>query len=48
MGMMLGVVTVAMLVAFVGVVVWAWLPARRADFARAAALPLADEEGEPR
>ena len=49
MGMLLGVVTAAMLLAFAGVAVWAWLPARRVDFERAAALPLRDDkEGTPR
>ena len=47
-GVLLGVVTAAMLIAFAGIAVWAWLPARRADFAQAAALPLRDDEGAPR
>lgn len=49
-GVVLGVVTATMLVAFIGVAVWAWLPGRREGFARAAALPLADDaqQGGPR
>ena len=29
--------------AFLGIVAWAWWPSRRADFERAAAIPLNDE-----
>lgn len=49
-GVVLGVVTATMLVAFIGVAVWAWMPGRRDGFAQAAAMPLADdaEQGEPR
>ncbi|HET7843309.1 MAG TPA: CcoQ/FixQ family Cbb3-type cytochrome c oxidase assembly chaperone [Xanthomonadales bacterium] len=47
-GVLLGVVTAAMLIAFAAIAVWAWLPARRADFARAAELPLKDDEGTSR
>ena len=48
MGMVLGIVTAVMLVAFAAIAVWAWLPGRRADFARAAALPLRDDAEPPR
>jgi cytochrome c oxidase cbb3-type subunit 4 len=48
-GVVLGVATAVLLVAFAAIAVWAWLPARRADFAQAAALPLGnDEEDAPR
>jgi cbb3-type cytochrome oxidase subunit 3 len=48
MGTVLGIVTAVMLVAFAAIAVWAWLPGRRAGFARAAALPLRDESELPR
>jgi cytochrome c oxidase cbb3-type subunit 4 len=40
-----GLVTLVMLVAFIGVVRWAWHAARKPDFDRAAATPLRDEPG---
>jgi cytochrome c oxidase cbb3-type subunit 4 len=39
-------VTVAGLVAFIGIAVWAWQRSRREAFDEAAALPLADEAGD--
>mgnify|MGYP001440899170 CR=1 FL=1 len=38
-----GLITVFMLVAFLGLVRWAYSRQRKADFAEAAALPLADD-----
>ena len=37
-------VTVAALVAFLGILVWAYLPSRREELEQAAALALKDEE----
>ncbi|WP_147651952.1 cbb3-type cytochrome oxidase subunit 3 [Vulcaniibacterium gelatinicum] len=42
--MLSGIVTVVLLAAFVGGWIWAWRPARRAEFDAAARLPLADGE----
>lgn len=41
-----GLLTLVMLVAFLGLVRWAWHAARKPDFERAAKLPLADEPGD--
>ena len=41
-----GLVTVVLLVAFLGMVVWAWSSKRTTDFEEAAHLPL-DEESTP-
>ena len=38
------VITVAMLVIFIGIVLWAWSGKRRAAFDAAARVPLEDEE----
>ena len=38
-----GIVTVVLLVAFLGMVVWAWSSKRKADFDEAASLPLEGE-----
>ena len=46
-GVALGIVTAIMLVTFVGIAVWAYRPGRKAEFDRAARLPLADEETKP-
>jgi cytochrome c oxidase cbb3-type subunit 4 len=42
--MLSGIVTAFLLLAFLGVCAWAWMPARKADFDAAARLPLADDE----
>jgi cytochrome c oxidase cbb3-type subunit 4 len=46
-----GLVTLALLLAFVGLVAWAWSSRRKADFDEAARLPLGDDpkqtKGEP-
>lgn len=44
--MLSGIVTVLLLMLFVVGWVWAWRPARKADFEAAARLPLEDSEGE--
>ena len=43
-----GVVTAILLVAFICGWIWAWRPARRAEFDAAARLPLDDSDREPR
>lgn len=47
-GELSGFVTATLLIAFLGGWVWAWRPARRADFDAAARLPLDDTDREPR
>ena len=42
--MISGINTVLALLAFLGVVVWAWSRRRKADFDEAARLPLDDDE----
>lgn len=44
--MLSGIVTVVLLTAFVAGWIWAWRPARRAEFDAAARLPLTEEEDE--
>ena len=39
------VVTVVSLIAFLGIVVWAWTRSNRAGFDEAAQLPFAEEQG---
>jgi cytochrome c oxidase cbb3-type subunit IV len=43
-----GLVTGALLLSFIGLVVWAWSRARRADFESAARLPLEEDQKETR
>jgi cytochrome c oxidase cbb3-type subunit 4 len=38
-------ITVAALIAFLGIVAWAWSSRRRADFEAAARLPLDEDDG---
>ena len=38
-----GIITVVLLVAFVGLVIWAWSSKRTTDFEEAALLPLEDD-----
>ena len=45
-GVLSGLVTALLLVVFVGGWIWAWRPARRADFDAAARLPLDDTDRE--
>ena len=42
--MLSGIITAALLLLFVAGWIWAWSPARKADFEAAARLPLQDEE----
>jgi cytochrome c oxidase cbb3-type subunit IV len=44
--MISGIVTLLLLLVFIGAWIWAWRPARRAGFDAAARLPL--EDGGPR
>ena len=46
-GVALGIVTAIMLITFVGIAIWAYRPARKDEFDRAARLPLADEDDKP-
>jgi cytochrome c oxidase cbb3-type subunit 4 len=39
-----GITTALALIAFIGVVIWAWSKKRKADFDEAANLPFADDE----
>lgn len=41
--MILGLITAALLVIFLGAWVWAWRPERKQDFDAAAQLPLLDD-----
>ncbi|PJK00568.1 CcoQ/FixQ family Cbb3-type cytochrome c oxidase assembly chaperone [Lysobacteraceae bacterium NML91-0213] len=45
--MVSGIVTLLLLLLFVGGWVWAWSPRRKRDFDEAAQLPLADDEVPP-
>lgn len=46
--MLSGIITVILLVLFVGGWIWAWSPRRKADFDAAARLPLDDSDTEDR
>lgn len=46
-GFINGIVTAVLLVLFVGLVLWAWSGKRKADFDRAARLPLEDDPKRP-
>ncbi|MCA1798834.1 MAG: cbb3-type cytochrome c oxidase subunit 3 [Xanthomonadaceae bacterium] len=39
-----GLMTALLLVIFIGIVIWAWMPARKKRFDEAARLPLDDEK----
>ncbi|HKE94641.1 MAG TPA: cbb3-type cytochrome c oxidase subunit 3 [Povalibacter sp.] len=43
-GHLIGVLTVMIMLAFVGIWVWAWLPYHKRDFDRLARLPMSDDE----
>ncbi len=46
MGLVYGIVTVILMVVFIGIVLWAWRDERTPDFEEAASLPLRnDAEG---
>ncbi len=46
--MLTGILTAAALLAFIGVVLWAYSGRRRADFERAAQMPLDEDQGRER
>ena len=46
-GTFFGVITLALMLLFVGIVLWAWNARRRRGFERAARLPLEEDEGHP-
>ncbi|MBS0198920.1 MAG: cbb3-type cytochrome c oxidase subunit 3 [Proteobacteria bacterium] len=46
--MVSGIVSLMLLVIFLGGWAWAWSPKRRAEFEEAARLPLEDDNGETR
>jgi cytochrome c oxidase cbb3-type subunit 4 len=46
--MVAGVITALLLVLFIAGWIWAWRPARKAEFDAAARLPLNDNEENPR
>lgn len=45
--MVSGIVSLMLLVIFVGGWIWAWSPKRRTEFEAAARMPLEDDNGEP-
>jgi cytochrome c oxidase cbb3-type subunit 4 len=47
-GVLSGLVTAVLLVAFIGGWIWAWSSRRKPDFDAAARLPLDDNDAEPR
>ena len=46
--MVSGIVSLMLLVIFIGGWIWAWSPKRRAEFEAAARMPLDDDNGETR
>ncbi|MEE4184800.1 MAG: cbb3-type cytochrome c oxidase subunit 3 [Gammaproteobacteria bacterium] len=46
-GLLRGLYTLFMFIAFIGIVWWAWSSRRKADFDAAASLPLEDDDGHP-
>ncbi len=46
-GLINGIVTALLLALFIGLVLWAWSGKRKADFERAARLPLEDHKSPP-
>jgi len=45
-GQIAGIATVIVMVAFIGIWLWAWLPHHKPDFDALAKLPMEDEEHE--
>ncbi|WP_369602371.1 cbb3-type cytochrome c oxidase subunit 3 [Hahella sp. SMD15-11] len=39
-----GIITILVMITFIGLVIWAWSKRNKADFDEAAQLPFADEE----
>ena len=48
MGTLRGLITLALMVAFIAIWVWAWSSRRRKDFDEASRLPLDDDSGKER
>ena len=46
-GHIAGIVTVVVMLAFIGIWVWAWLPSHKPDFDVLATLPMEDRKDEP-
>jgi len=46
-GQIAGVVTVVVMIAFIGIWVWAWLPNHKTEFDALATLPMEDGKDEP-
>ena len=46
-GYVAGIVTVIVMLAFIGIWVWAWLPYHKPDFDVLATLPMEDRKDEP-
>ena len=46
-GHIVGIATVIVMLAFIGIWVWAWLPQHKPDFDALAKLPMEDEEDRP-
>ncbi len=46
-GLVAGMVTLLVMLAFVGIWVWAWLPQHKPEFDDLAALPMEDAKDEP-
>lgn len=44
-GPVAGVLIVLMMLAFIGIWIWAWLPHHKRDFSAMAHLPMQDEDG---
>ena len=42
-----GLATLALMIAFIGIVIWAWSSKRKSDFREAAELPLKEDDGGP-
>ncbi len=47
LGVIRGIGTLVLLVSFLGLCVWAWMPAQRSRFEEAANLPLMDDDLSP-
>jgi cytochrome c oxidase cbb3-type subunit IV len=47
-GHLVGVLTVLIMLSFIGIWLWAWLPYHKSDFDRLARLPMGDDENAAR
>jgi cytochrome c oxidase cbb3-type subunit IV len=46
-GQLIGIVTLVLMIVFLGIWAWAWLPHHKREFDALAKLPLEDTEGKP-